>query len=65
MVDVTHEDTKKDKETIRTLKEEIDSLNKKLEQQPGVLTDQDQMWDFNLDLHLNKPVGLVWAGVMT
>lgn len=43
MVDVTHEDTKKDKETIRTLKEEIVGLSKKLEQQPGVLTDQDQM----------------------
>lgn len=59
MVDVTHEDTKKDKETIRTLKEEIVDLNKKLEQQPGVLTDQDQMWAFNLDLHLNKSVWLL------
>lgn len=43
MVDITHEDTKKDKETIRNLKEEIAGLNKKLEQQPAVLTDQDQM----------------------
>lgn len=54
MVDVTHDDTKKDKETIRTLREEIAALNKKLEQQPGVMTDQDQMWAFDLDPQLNK-----------
>lgn len=48
MLDATHEDIKKDKETIRMLKEEITSLNKKMEQQSVILTDQDHMWAFRL-----------------
>lgn len=55
MLDATHEDIKKDKETIRMLKEEITSLNKKIEQQSVILTDQDHMWAFCLPPHtLNK-----------
>jgi len=42
MVDAAHDIEKKDKETIRNLKEEVSNLTKTTEQQNGFSTDEDR-----------------------
>lgn len=42
MVDTAHEKEKKDRETIKNLKEDITNLTKKIKQQTGYSRDQEQ-----------------------
>lgn len=44
MVDAAHDKEKRDKETIRNLKDEVANLMKIGEQQTGVSMDQEQRW---------------------
>lgn len=48
MVDAAHVQEKKDKETIRALKEEVSNLVKMNEQQTGFSVDKDTGWETSL-----------------
>ncbi|XP_076607181.1 cilia- and flagella-associated protein 58 [Chaetodon auriga] len=54
MVDAAHDKEKRDKETIRTLKEEVANLIKMAEQQAGFTMDQEQSEQLKMNAELAK-----------